>query len=189
MNMTKLVLILTTCTAAVLSSCESSKIAFGNSYYFKQTPKQVAVKNSPEEEVVATIGKVSPDVIKVDHQVKKSLAKLATLTNENIKLQSTLLSEREQLTRLEKKSIRQERKKNQREIRKELKTLRKEYRSAPEESKESFSLTEVTGNLRTGIILGGAGLVLMIIGGYSILSTIGALLLVAGLVFILIDVL
>lgn len=191
MKMTKFLLLfaISVMAASFLSSCESSKIAYGNSYYFKQTPKKIAPTQTQEKELVASIEKESTEVVPVDDQVKRSVSQLATLAKEKAELTSALRSEKHELTPSEKKSIRQDRRENKRAMRKELKTLVKEYRSSPEEFKESFSLKEVTGNLRTGIIIGGVGLILMIIGGYSVLYIIGSVLLVVGLVLILIDIL
>lgn len=174
--------------ASFLSSCESSKIAYGNSYYFKQTPKKIADRETKEQDLVASIEKESADVLSVDEKVKESLGHVITLARENEELKSTLRTEKLELSRPEKKLIKQERRENKREMRKELKTLIKEYRAAPKEVKESFSSEEVTGYLRTGIILGVVGLLLMILGSGSVLGVIGVIALVAGLVFILIDV-
>lgn len=175
--------------ASFLSSCESSKIAYGNSYYFKQTPKKIAARETKEQDLVASIEKESADVLSVDEKVKESLGHVVTLARENEELKSTLRTEKRELSHPEKKLIKQERRENKRAMRKELKTLIKEYRAAPKEVKESFSLEEeeVTGYLRTGIILSIVGLLLMILGGGSVLGVIGVIALVAGLVFILID--
>ncbi len=176
-------------TVTFLASCESSKIAYGNSYYFKQTPKKI---NQPPaaatQEALASVAQNSPASLTTDEKVKQSYHKLVTLAEDQAKLTQTLRTEKKEMTRSEKKDLRQEKRANKREMRKELKTLIQEYRAAsPQDTKEALSAKAVSGNLRTGIIIGAVGLILLIIGG-PVLYPVGAILLVVGLVFILIDV-
>lgn len=182
-------LILALLTSSLIS-CESSKIAYGNSFYFKQTPKKPSVPSTVpgEKKLVASIEENSPEIPSIDEKVAASLTHVAALAQANAEIKTSLQAEKKDLTRIEKKSLRQERRENKRAMRKELKKVVQEYRSAPESIQEKSSAKEVTGNLRTGIILGAVGLILMLLGSGSLLAPIGLILLVAGLIFILIDV-
>ncbi|WPP51150.1 hypothetical protein [Catalinimonas niigatensis] len=184
------------------SSCESSKIAFGNSYYFKQTPKKISKvqtaieKPSPETQqksisaqaLDSKDGYASTEVMAAEKSIKEQIEKV----EEKIKKMKTLEEEEKKreinnitLTKAEKKAFKKEKKAEQKELKKEIKVLAKEFKKAPEEVKKQQA---VSGNTRTGIILGGVGLILLIIGG-PVLYTVGAILLVVGLVLILVDVL
>lgn len=176
-------------TASLLFSCESSKIAYGNSYYFKQSPKKLSStsKAPVADQLVASTEIKSPETSSVEEKINSSLTDVLALAKKHEKLENKIHLEKEALTRVERKSFRQERRENKREMRKELKKLVREYRSAPDAVKEKLSNKEVTGNLRTGIIIGAVGLILLIIGG-PVLYPVGAILLVVGLVFILLDV-
>ena len=168
------------CLATCFSGCQSSKIAYGNSYYFKQTPRAVTPPTAAEqanlraslekqgltEEAVAT--KMAEAREQLDEVVAKS---------ENTALQASVARTKqlaremkgEQLTR---KEVRGKRK----ELRQELRTLAKEFRNAaPEETQD------IDRNLRLALILWGGGIVLSIISGIAGLS---ALWVVASLVFL-----
>ena len=78
------------------------------------------------------------------------------------------------------------------QIRSDYRAAKKEYKVAVksgDEIKAAEAANRVTGYLRTGIILGAAGLVLLIIGGSQLVTAVGSILLIAGVVFILLDVL
>jgi len=190
------------CVLVLFSSCESSKVAFGNAYYFKQTPKSVAqapkTDSAPLEKAEAieilehesseeaTEAFVSTENVaavksieKKVEQVKEKMMKVKELQAEEKTAANVNLS------KAEKKALKKERKAEQKELKKEIKALAKEYKSAPEEVKKQ---ADVTGNLRTGIILGAAGLILLIIGT-PVLYAIGTVLVILGLVFVLLDVL
>ncbi|MEK6477888.1 hypothetical protein WJR50_10150 [Catalinimonas sp. 4WD22] len=186
------------------SSCESSKIAFGNSYYFKQTPKPVtqAEENSASE-ATSTLAEeqvksvevpdktkvyASTEAIAAEKSIKEKIEKVEKRI-ERVKALNELEQKNEEskvtLSKAYKKELRKEQRVEKRELKKEIKALAKEYKKAPEEVKEQMA---VSGNTRTGIILGAAGLILLIIGG-PILWTLGTILVVVGLVLILLDVL
>lgn len=172
--------------ACMLASCQSSKIAYGNSYYFKQTPKPV-VKSQPiptveampqsdelhvttekapliQEEVETLIAKARRQMIetaeKSDHQALKEQA---------YKIDHLTRSMKE--GNLSKKEMRGER----RALRKEMRSLIQEYRAAPEEMKA------MDRTLRLTLILAGLGLLLLIIGGATYGTTVGAVFSLLGL--------
>lgn len=185
------------------SSCESSKVAFGNSYYFKQTPKKIEEKNVASEGMSPTSEQENATVPQMEEQAyasteiiatEKSLQEKIEQVEQRVERMKALKKQEEErkvnnitLSKAEKRAFRKEKKAEQKELKKELKALAKEYKKAPEEVKKQ---SDVSGNLRTGIILGAAGLVLLIIGsGNPILYALGTVLVVVGVVLILIDVL
>ena len=165
------VFLLTVCT--FFSSCQSSKIAFGNSYYFKQTPKPVTktpatpVKESALEASI-TIEDVSNEDVKVKmEEAQQQIATLVEKSN-NPALKKSVnrtqeLAKEIKSDQLTKKEVRAKRK----ELRKEIKTLTKEFKNASPEEKN-----EIDRNLKLAIIFFGVALILSIIGG---VSTVGAL--------------
>ncbi|MDF9797547.1 septum formation inhibitor MinC [Catalinimonas alkaloidigena] len=188
------------------SSCESSKVAFGNSYYFKQTPKKVNQTNEAltSQEITSTNddkpieienplekeAKVyaSAEAIVAKQSIKEKIESVENRI-EKVKalneLETKIEESQSALSKEEKRELRKEQRQEKRELKKEIKALAKEYKKAPEEVKQQMA---VSGNTRTGIIIGAVGLILLIIGG-AVLYPIGAILLVVGLVLILIDVL
>ncbi|MFA0961371.1 hypothetical protein AB9P05_06170 [Roseivirga sp. BDSF3-8] len=77
-------------------------------------------------------------------------------------------------------------KKEKKEVKKWVK---KEAKSYKKEVLKAEKADAVTRDMRTGIILGAVGLVLLLIAGGGVLGAIGAILFVVGLVFILLEVL
>jgi hypothetical protein len=90
------------------------------------------------------------------------------------------LKDKKEYTRVEKKQIRSD-------YRVEVKTYKKAVKEG-NTIQAHESAKQLTGYTRTGVILGIAGLVLMILGT-STVASIGGLLLLIGVIFILIDVL
>lgn len=184
-------------TVGMVSSCNTSKIAYGNNYYFKAKPKEVnvhqkAVQELEAEELLATkndeanitVNEPSFDKSSIAKRIKKAeqdlqeqvSARQETLTKADIK-ERVEISADKQNTRLDRAQRKQ--------LRKEIKSAIKSYKQAPQATEKE---TGVSKNTRTGIILGAAGVVLVLIGG-GILYTIGAVLLVVGIVLILLDIL
>lgn len=173
----------------VSSSCETSKIAYGNSYYFKATPKSTtkdeiapAPRTEKLEANLKTKEEVLPDFEERIVRVEEKITKLQATQD---KLEEAKAASAE-LSRSEMRKMVKEEKAQRKALKKEVKSLVKDYKRAPEKMEKE---DKVTGNLRTGIILGAIGLILVLIGGPTILYTIGVILLVVGLVLILLDVL
>lgn len=192
------------CATSLLTGCQSSKIAYGNSYYFKQTPKPVqkaqvsaATEATPikedtpkstellvaNEEVLTSTKNVETLV----EQAQQQMVELAEKTNNEalkekaheVNSISTAIKE----GNLSKKEVRAKKK----ELRQEMRSLVKEYKAlAPEDQKQMDSA------LRLSIILAGAGLLLLIIGGAvagtggGLLALLGLLALIGGLVALII---
>ena len=180
------ILVCVVALAGMFSGCQSSKIAFGNSYYFKQTPKAVAQQP-------ATVDKVAPNSAELQVSTKpQALAQRdasvlleqaqAQLLAEVEKTDSEALKESAQRfnetvnsmkgQQLTKKETRAKRK----ELRKELRTLAKEYKAAaPNETQDMDKQALLA------IIFGGAGLIFIFL-----FWPLGILLILASLVLLII---
>ncbi|MGB3183678.1 MAG: hypothetical protein WBB45_19965 [Cyclobacteriaceae bacterium] len=75
------------------------------------------------------------------------------------------------------------------EVKRWLKKKVRDFKESAASPKQVEETDAVTRDTRTGIILGAAGLVLLLIGGGGVVGAIGAILFVVGLVFILLEVL
>ena len=175
-------------TLISFSSCETSKIAYGNAYYFKATPKPTASKEvapAPQaEKLEANFNKKKEVLPDLEERIIRVEEKFEDLQVVQRRLEEAKVASAE-LSRSEMRQIIKKEKAERKALRKEVKSLVKEYKQAPERLEQE---EKVSGNTRTGIILGAIGLVLVLIGG-PVLYTIGAILLVVGLVLILLDVL
>ena len=188
---TKLTLWVMLCVVALaglFSGCQSSKIAYGNSYYFKQTPKQLTV---PEE--VAPLSRelqvsreqlalVQRDPSALIEQAQQQLLTAVEKTdNEQLKERASRMNriaDEMKGQTMTKKEARAKRK----ELRKELRGLAKEYRNmAPNET------NDLDQNLKIALILLGVSLLFFILGAFiGVLGIIGLLALLASLVFFII---
>lgn len=182
-----LTLFISACFVLSMSSCETSRLAYGKRDYFRQTPKaveqtQVQEKESIRETAVASIEPNSPQP--EENLAQKVADRVVKLQAIQAKKEAAVAAE-ESLSRAERRELRKEAKAEKKALKKELKALVKDYKKAPEKYEEQ---QRVSGNTRTGIILGAVGLVLVLIGG-GVLYIIGAILLVIGLVMILLEVL
>ena len=193
MNLRVIILLLSAsfATAFLFTGCQSSKIAYGNSYYFKQQPRSTPVDKVKAPEKVASLG-VKDEVLlaSIQHQVRQhqdpeSLMKKArqkldeqlaqtdrTHLQERVRRVSALATSANTLNRQEKRARRKE-------IRQELKALAKEFKRSPQSSSD---LDDLDPNLRKAIIFWGVGLILSIIGAVTITSFIWILASIAWLV-------
>lgn len=165
-----------------LSAC-SSKIPYGSTYYFPLEPKATTAKKTVEpEQLQVSIDRLIPLKPSVATQLEEANIKISRwvlpATEEVIINQSqafhTVLSKKEQ-----KKAVKAQ-----------VKALKSEIKQAKKQQKQEQQ--RPTKNLRNGIILGAAGLIMMIIfgaAGIGILVGIGAIVLVVGIVLILLDLL
>lgn len=178
------------CASAVLSGCQSSKIAFGNSYYFKQTPRTVvAEEQAPAVEVPAEAPKTLEVALEPEAEVASPAAMIKTAQaqlesaiakseNEELKAQAKRVNNLAQSMQQENTTAR-EKKVQRKELRKEIKQLKKQIRTAPNET------NELDRTLKIALILLIAGLILGIIPVLP-LQIIGWLAFLAGLVFLII---
>ena len=192
---TKLTLWVMLCVVALaglFSGCQSSKIAYGNSYYFKQTPKPVAEKSAAAEAVAPLSRELQvsneqlaliqrdPSAL-IEQAQRQLLAAVEKTDNEQLKEQASSMNriaDEMKGQTLTKKEARAKRK----ELRKELRGLAKEYRNmAPSET------NDLDQNLKIALILLGVSLLFFILGAFvGVLGIIGLLALLASLVFFII---
>ena len=177
MNPTRLLTLLVAAVVLACSSCQSGKVAYGNSYYFKAKPRPVA----PVPELQASTAPASVSSRPLSRQ-------------EFIAMMPTVPSLHQDETRraepaASQKEVRQRHRAHRKAMRAELKRW---YREAPASVKEQVK-QQVEGFARIGIIVGAAGLVMLLVGliagGNGFLVALGGILLGIGVVFILIDIL
>ncbi len=191
MNLTRL-LIFSFCAALAFSSCQSSKIAYGNSYYFKQIPKHVA----------ATVDAATVDAATVDAAVVKDAdtpgplyastddGSLAATTSDRSQTTSIFeekhpeLTKKAPATRAEKKEVRQQRRAQRKAFKKELKKL--------VHAQQAQDRDDVRGLIKAGIITGVAGAIMLLVGvlaNVAFLTALGGIFLAVGVVLVLYKVL
>jgi cation transport ATPase len=175
----------------LFSSCQSSKIAYGNSYYFKQTTKPVEkpsaepVKESTLEASIEIEEISSEDVATKMEEAQQQISTIVEQSNNPALKESVTrtqqLAKEMKNDQLTKKEVRAKRK----ELRKEIKTLTKEFKNAAPEEKN-----EIDRNLKLALIFFGVALILSIIGGVSTVGTIfwvlSSIAWIAGIVFFVI---
>ncbi len=172
MKVAQLLTLIATAGLLMNTACQSRKIAFGNSYYFKATPRPVA----PVPELQAS---TAPEPV-----ASRALPNEALIPNV-IPLPAVQRTE-PALTRRE---ARQERRTQRKAMRKQLKQWLKEGPTKvtqPQATQEMETLT------RVGIITGAAGAVLLLIGaltGNGFLVGLGGIILAVAVVLILVKVL
>lgn len=186
------VLLVALCSSAMLSGCQSSKTAFGNSYYFKQTPKSVDQQTMASEVATseaATLEKVAPQSAELYTSLEKETMaeRDAGALIEQAQQQLLAAVEKTENTELKEKALRMNQlmgemngqeltKKEAKAKRKEVRSLVKEYKSmSPNET------NDMEKNLLLSIILLGGGLLM-----FFIFWPLGALMFLAGLVFLII---
>ena len=170
MRLTKLIFLAS--ALLLFASCQSSKIAYGSSYYFKATPRPAPapVAEVPNDLLVST-QPVATSVVPVKRP--EVLSKVAS----NTKVVETATTQKER-----------------RAMRKAFRTQLKQWLKAPREKMQPQASTELRGFSRVGVIVGAAGLVMLVIGliasgGGAFLVSLGGILLAVGVVFLLIDIL
>ena len=172
--------------AGLFSGCQSSKIAFGNSYYFKQAPKTVK-QDIPSIDKLDTHGTdlyaslerevlVERDASNLLKQAQQQLQVAVDKSdNEQLKASASRMSElagEMNGQMLTKKETRAKRK----ELRKELRSLAKEYKAmSPNKA------NDMERSLLLSIIFGGAGLLFLFI-----VPVLGLLFLLASIVLLVI---
>lgn len=180
------VMLIALCTSAMLSGCQSSKTAYGNSQYFKQAPHastqvpesdaEKLPSEAPEELEVSLNTEVQSPESMIQHaqtQLNKAIAKSE---NEALKAQARRINSLAESMQQENTSDR-EQKAQRRSLRKEIKQLKKEVKAAPDET------NDLDKNLKIALILMLAGLILSFI---PVINIIGWLAFLAGLIFLLI---
>jgi hypothetical protein len=156
----------------VSTACQSRKIAYGNSYYFKATPRPT----EPAPELQAS---TAPTPVAVRAPTNKIFASTSVAPPALQRTESNL-------TRRE---VRQARRTQRKAIRKQLKQWLK---AGPTKATQPQATQEMEGLVRIGIITGAAGAVLLLVGalsGNGFLIGLGGIILAIAVVLILVKVL
>ncbi len=185
----------------IISSCASHKFNYSQAYYFKyynyhKTDQATLAENSKanhmghESPLLVSSEKIiapaSPDRIEQASQHLPDKIHLPENRMENIS-RVALEEHIKSLSRSERKSL----------IR-QLKAEMKAFKNAESASIKKFDpqdvqrTSELRGYTRTGVIIGGLGVILLLLGGIfgvSALTFVGVVGVLAGVVFILLDVL
>ncbi|MEM6843659.1 MAG: hypothetical protein AAF632_15635 [Bacteroidota bacterium] len=175
--------------AFIFSGCQSSKIAYGNSYYFKQTPKPTVKSPAASIEEGTLEASIAADKVSeedISTKIEEARQQIATVVEESSSpaLKESInrtqqLAKEMHSDQLTKKEVREKRK----ELRKEIRTLTKEFKNAaPEETKE------IDRKLKLALILFGVAIILSILAGvtatgFGILWALSSIAWVAGVVF------
>ncbi len=174
------------CLAGGFFGCQSSKIAYGNSYYFKQKPRAVKPPTAQEKDnLKASLEKQGLTEEALTSKMAEAREQLDAVVAENgnpafqasVDRTKQLAREMkgEQLTR---KEVRGKRK----DLRQEMRTLAKEFRSASPEQTQAIDRY-----LKLSLILLAAALVLSILAGaggtFGILGLLASLALIAAVIF------
>ena len=164
-----------------LSAC-SSKIPYGSTYYFPLEPKATAAKKTVEpEQLKVSIDRLMPLKPSVATQIEEASIKISRWVPPATK--EVIINPQATYAGLSKKE-------QKKAVKTQVKALKSEIKQAKKQQKQEQQ--RPTKNLRNGIILGAAGLIMMIIfgaAGIGILVGIGAIVLVVGIVLILLDLL
>ncbi len=154
------------------TACQSRKIAYGNSYYFKATPRPA--EPAPELQASTTPAPVAS----------------RTLTNEVLTPASVAPPALERpASNLTRREARQARRTQRKAVRKQLKQWLK---AGPTKATQPQATQEMEGLVRIGIITGAAGAVLLLVGalaGNGFLIGLGGIILAIAVVLILVKVL
>lgn len=180
-----------------ISSCSSSKkFDYASAYKFrtiKHTPKNSEEKT---KEPLADAQLLASTEITQNEELGKEIEKSQNELLEKVGLVSKgeNLSKKEiaeRIQNLDKKEKRKIRKELVRELKAEMKEVKRMEKSDVTSTATTQDI-DVSGYTRVGIIMGGLGIIVLILGalfGVGALSIAGALLILGGVVFILIDLL
>lgn len=175
------------CLAYGFSGCQSSKIAFGNSYYFKQTPRPEKVAEPspsaeptasvPEQTATASREKTNENSAAVRLQEARQELATALKENRNPALNASVERTRQLGREIKSQTLtKPEKRAKRRELRKEMRTLTKELRhTAPK------AVQEIDRQLRLAIILWGVAIILSILSGVAGLGVLWILASIAGI--------
>ena len=185
----------------LLSSCSTGKkFSYKDAYYFDYYTYQskselkndevheIEEKPSLEEPVFSssTDHKISKDVIRnkrINQRTDEKTKEMEIFEKENSKKKVFPIDIKKADKDLNKQMTRDEKRKLKKEIKKDIKAYKKKVKEIKKEAKTN----QMTENIRLGLIIGGIGLIVAILGGASVLGTLGALAFIAGLVLIVID--
>lgn len=172
MKFTRLLTLIAVAGLMVSTACQSRKIAYGNSYYFKATPRPVEPALELQASTVPTKAISRP--LATEAVVPAAIAPPA------VERATPTLTRRE---------ARRERRAQRKAIRKQLKQWLK---AGPTKVTQSQDTQDMEGLVRIGIITGAAGAVLLLVGalaGNGFLIGLGGIILAIAVVLILVKIL
>ncbi len=175
-----------------ISSCTSSKkFDFASAYKFRTIKHNLAEDTKPaelNEEKLTTSTEITTQkdiTAELSDSQKKILQEMALMKGGESLSENELKERVQSLDKKEKKKLRKE-------LMVELKSEMKNLKSMEKNDISSTSKTsELVGYTRTGVIIGAIGVIVLILGaifGVGALTAAGAILIIGGVVFILIDV-
>lgn len=173
MKLTRLLTLVTIAGLLVSTACQSRKIAYGNSYYFKATPR--LIEPTPELQASAT-----PTSVIASPLTNEVLLPSAVSPPALERTDEPVLTWRE---------ARQARRTQRKAVRKQLKQWLK---AGPTKATQPQATQEMEGLVRIGIITGAAGAVLLLVGalaGNGFLIGLGGVILAVAVVLVLVKVL
>ncbi len=167
----------------LFSQCQSSKIAYGNKYYFKQSPRTEkavasAVTRPEAPEKVIPQGPTEESIItaSVNHRIIKQESPQQMMQEAKAQLEANLdagekalLKQRAEkiqnlaMSAKDKQLDRRERRAFRKEMKEEMKSLAEDFNSITE-SKDSSAFDDLDENLRKAIIFWAIGLGISIVG-------------------------
>lgn len=172
MKFTQTLALVATIGLLMSTACQSRKIAYGNSYYFKATPRPI--QPVPELQASTAPIPVAPRTLTDEAFAPTSVAPLAFQRTES------------NLTRRE---ARQARRAQRKAVRTQLKQWLK---AEPTQVTQPQAQQEMETLVRVGIITGAAGAVLLLVGalsGNGFLIGLGGIILAVAVVLILVKLL
>ncbi len=172
MKLTRLLTLLAVAGLLASTACQSRKIAYGNSYYFKAAPRPA--EPAPELQASTAPKSVTSRALADEAFTPTSVAPPALQRTEK------------KLTRRE---TRQARRAQRKAVRKQLKQWLK---AGPTKATQPQATQDMEGLVRIGIITGAAGAVLLLVGalsGNGFLIGLGGIILAIAVVLILVKVL
>lgn len=172
MKLARFFTLIATAGLLVSSACQSHKVAYGNSYYFKATPR-------PAEPVPELQASVAPTPV-ASHAIPHETLPANVIAPPAMQRTEPALTRREarQARRTQRKAIRTQ--------------LKQWLKAGPTKVTQPQATQEMEGLVRIGIITGAAGAVLLLVGliaPNSFLVGLGAIVLAVALVLVLVKVL
>lgn len=186
MNLTRSLILVAAVGTLLCSSCQSSKIAYGNSYYFKASPRET----SPRETAKTPELYASTAPVPLPSLSQRAATQVVVPALPARPVEEPTLTQREarQARRAQRKAVRTQLKQWLEAAPLEAAPQQADIRETDAQAKQ-----QIDGFTRVGIIVGAAGLVMLLVGllagGNAFLVALGGILLGIGVVFWLVDAL
>ncbi|MEO0330961.1 MAG: hypothetical protein AAF223_04635 [Bacteroidota bacterium] len=163
----------------LLSACQSSKVAYGNSYYFKATPKAVV----KEPLLSASVEKNVPTQTTAAEHEQAIEQRVIDLQQQQKTLELLEEKRAQPLAAREQRELRRQQRNERKAFRKELKQLAQDIKMAPDRTQKE----QLSSNGRLGLILAVIGLLVLLLVPGQVGYVIGVIALVIGLLLLILD--